>query len=158
MGLFDRSTEGYETAPMELTVERGRIIAFAESIGETNPVHLDPDAARAKGYPDLLAPPTFPVVLDMDAAHQTRRKGDPSLLDRIGADMRALLHGTESYDYHGPIFAGDTLILTSRVTGFSDAKRGALEIVHLEMEITHPERGRLVTARRDLIHRLEGAA
>ena len=156
MGIFDRSSEGYESPPVEITVERGAVAFFAETIGETNPIHSDVDAARAAGHPDVMAPATYPVVLDMAAAKAGARKGIAPLLTRINADMRVLLHGTETYDYHGPIFAGDTVEIISRVKGFTDAKGGALEIAHLEMEVRHPDRGTLSIARRDLIHRLGG--
>lgn len=154
MGVFDRTSAGYESAPVELTVERGAVSFFAETIGETNPIHSDVDAARAAGHPDVMAPATYPVVLDMAAARAGEKKGAPGLLEVIKADMRFLLHGNENYDYKGPIFAGDTVEVISRVNGFSDAKGGLLEIAHLEMEVRHPERGTLSIAHRDLIHRL----
>ena len=154
MGIFDRTSAGYESAPVEVTVERGPIAFFAETIGETNPIHFDVDAARAAGHPDVMAPATYPVVLDMAASKEGARKGQKDLLGLIAADMRYLLHGTENYSYSGPIYAGDTVEIISRIKGFSDAKGGALEIAHLEMEIRHPDRGTLAIATRDLIHRL----
>ena len=54
-GLFDRSTKGRTLAPVSVQVERGRIRFFAKSLGETDPIHFDIDAARAAGYPDLVA-------------------------------------------------------------------------------------------------------
>lgn len=154
MGLFDRSSAGYESTPIEITAERGAIAFFAETIGETNPIHFDVDAARKAGHPDVIAPATYPVVLEMAAAKEGLRKGQSPMIDVIAADMRYLLHGTEVYNYHGPIFARDTLQIVGRVTGFSDAKGGKLEIAHLEMEVRHATRGTLAVARRDLIHRL----
>lgn len=154
MGIFDRSSAGRETEPVNVVAERGAIAFFAETIGETNPIHFDLDAARAAGHPDIVAPATYPVVLDMAAAKEAARKGQKEVLELIGADMRYLLHGTESYEYHGAIFAGDTLEITGRVKGFSDAKDGALEIAHLEMEVRHAVRGTLAMVHRKLIHRL----
>ena len=154
MGIFDRSSAGHESAPVDVSVERGAIAFFAETIGETNPIHFDIDAAQAAGHPDVMAPATYPVVLDMAASKEAASKGHKDLLALIGADMRYLLHGTENYTYHGPIYAGDTVEVISRVKGFSDAKGGALEIAHLEMEVRHPQRGTLSIATRDLIHRL----
>ncbi|MEQ9695014.1 MaoC family dehydratase N-terminal domain-containing protein [Shimia sp. SDUM112013] len=154
MGIFNRSSAGHETPPIAVLVERGAVAFFSETIGEANPIHFDVDAARAAGHPDIMAPATYPVVLDMAAAKEGTRKGQVDLLSLIGADMRYLLHGTETYEYHGPIYAGETVKVISRVKGFSDAKGGALEIAHLEMELRHPERGTLAIATRDLIHRL----
>ncbi|WP_299354871.1 MaoC family dehydratase N-terminal domain-containing protein [uncultured Shimia sp.] len=154
MGIFNRSSAGYEAAPVEVQVERGAITFFAETVGETNPIHSDVAAARAAGHPDVVAPSTYPVVLEMAASKETERKGQQEVLNLIGADMRYLLHGTESYSYQGLIFAGDTIDIISRVKGFSDAKGGTLEIAHLELEIRHASRGTLAIAQRDLIHRL----
>lgn len=154
MGLFDRTTAGYESVPTSVRVERGALAFFAETIGETDPIHCDAGAARAAGHPDVVAPATYPVVLEMAAQKQAARTGATDIQDLIGVDNRYVLHGTEAYEYHGLIFAGDEVEVINRVTGFSDAKQGALEIAHLEMEIRHPERGTLAIAERKLIHRL----
>lgn len=154
MGRFNRDSEGARIGPFSVQVERGALAFFARTIGETDPVFWDPDAARAAGYPDIKAPPTYGAVLDMAASHEADRRGDTGALALIGADLRRLLHGAERYDYHGPIFAGDQVTLTTTVKGFSDASTGKLEFAHLQTTITHAERGDLVTIRRDLIHRL----
>jgi acyl dehydratase len=43
-------------------VGREKIREFAEVAGE-HPFHVDPEAARAAGYPDVIAPPTFAVII-----------------------------------------------------------------------------------------------
>ncbi|MFV0301178.1 MAG: MaoC family dehydratase N-terminal domain-containing protein [Paracoccus sp. (in: a-proteobacteria)] len=154
MGRFNRACEGQKIGPFPVEVERGALVFFARTIGETDPVHSDVAAARAAGHPDIVAPPTYGAVLDMAAAHDAARRGEEGALALIGADMRRLLHGAERFDYHGPIFAGDEVTLTTIVKGFSDARNGKLEFAHLETTISHAERGDLVTIRRDLIHRL----
>ena len=50
-------------------VGRGKIAEFATAIGAADPVHRDADAARAAGYPDVIAPPTFAIVLTLEAAN-----------------------------------------------------------------------------------------
>ncbi|MGR3713319.1 MAG: FAS1-like dehydratase domain-containing protein [Shimia sp.] len=154
MGIFDRTSEGHITDPVAVTLERGAIAFFAETIGETDPMHLDADAAQAAGHPDVLAPATYAVVVGTFAGQKAARQGKPDLLTLINGDLRVLLHGTEAYDYHGPMFAGDTVHVQNEVTGFTDAKGGKLEIAHVTTRITHPERGPLVTATRGIIHRL----
>ena len=47
------------TDPYE--VSRVKIAEFAGAIGDPNPVYRDRGAAQAAGYPDVIAPPTFPV-------------------------------------------------------------------------------------------------
>lgn len=154
VGIFDRSSKGQITPPIEVTLERGALQFFAETIGETNPIYLDVKAARAAHHPDILAPATYAVVVGALAGQQAKRMGQPDLLDLIHGDLRVLLHGSESYIYHGPLYAGDTVQVENEVTDFSDAKGGKLEIAHVTTRITHPERGLLVEASRAIIHQL----
>ena len=139
---------------MTVRIERGRIAFFAEVLGLTDRVHFDLEAARAEGHPDLVAPPSFATVIEAAANDELRRRGERSTLDRIGCDYRYLLHGDERYEYHGPIFAGDEVALTTTVTDFYDRKGGAMEFVTLRSVIEHATRGALVSATRSLLHRL----
>ncbi|MDA5557204.1 FAS1-like dehydratase domain-containing protein [Shimia sp. MMG029] len=154
MGIFDRTTKGQVTPTIEVALERGALQFFAETIGETDSLYLDPEAAQAAGHPDILAPATYAVVVGTLADQQARRAGQPDILARINGDLRVLLHGTESYTYHGPMYANDTVQVENEITDFTDAKSGALEIAHITTRILHPTRGLLVEASRSLIHRL----
>jgi hypothetical protein len=75
----------------------------------------------------------------------------PSL---IGCNFARLLHGEERYDYHGLIFAGDRLAVTTEIVDFEYKKGGALEFAHMRTEVRHAERGLLVVITRSLVHRL----
>ena len=44
---------------MTYAVGREKIREYALAVGETNPLHLDLEAARAAGHADLVAPPMF---------------------------------------------------------------------------------------------------
>ena len=55
MGRVYPATEPYE-------VGREKIREFADAIGDDNPAYRDKAAAKALGYPDVIAPPTFPIV------------------------------------------------------------------------------------------------
>ena len=153
-GLFNRATKGLKTEPAEFQVEAGRISFLAETLGETDPIHHDRNAARAAGHLDIVAPPTFVMVLDLETGRALERRGEPSIMSRIGCDYRRLLHGEERYDYHGLIFAGDRLTITTEVLDFEDKKGGALELAHMRSEIRHADRGLVATITRSLVHRL----
>ncbi|MDH6136526.1 acyl dehydratase [Kitasatospora sp. MAA4] len=92
------------TEPYE--VGREKIREFAVSIGDANPVYTDPEAAKALGYPDVIAPPTFPFVLSYRAAGQV--VGDPEL----GLDFSRVVHGDQRFVYTRPVRAGDRLTVT----------------------------------------------
>ena len=153
-GLFKRETKGKSLPPVTVSVERGRIRFFAQVLGETDPIHLDLDEARAKGHPDLVAPPSFFMVVEALANEERRRRGEVALAELIGCDYRYLLHGNEHYDYEQLIFAGDEVSLTTSIVDFYDKKGGAMEFVSIESVIEHAERGVLVRATRTLLHKL----
>lgn len=153
-GLFKRESKGRSTTPVSVSIERGRLRFFAQVLGDTDPIHIDPSHARAKGHPDLVAPPSFFMVVEALANEEARRRDEPSALDLVGADFRYLLHGTEQYRYDGLIFAGDEVSLTSRVLDFYDKKGGAMEFVEIESCVTHAQRGVLVRCTRTLLHKL----
>ena len=56
------STEPYE-------VGREKIREFADAIKDDSPLYRDAEAAKAAGYPDVIAPPTFAVILSMRVFH-----------------------------------------------------------------------------------------
>ena len=153
-GLFDRSTKGRRLPSVTVGVERGRMQFFAKILGETNPVYFDVAAARNAGYPDIIAPPSFFMVLEAAANELLKALGQFNSLQLIKCDYRYLLHGDEKYDYHGLIHAGDELAFGTRVVDFYDKKGGALEFATLESEVSHAERGLIVRSVRNLLHRL----
>lgn len=93
----------------DVLIERGRLRAFARAIDETSPVFTDVDAARAVGHPDLPMPPTFLFSLYLEATDPWGFLGD------IGADLRGLLHGEQSFTFHATLHAGDTVTLRPRI-------------------------------------------
>lgn len=95
------------TAPYE--VGREKIREFADAIADPNPAYREQPAAHALGYPDVIAPPTFAIVLTMRAAHQVIT--DPSL----GLDYSRVVHGDQRFVHHRPIRAGDQLQVTVTV-------------------------------------------
>ncbi|MEV5510457.1 MaoC family dehydratase N-terminal domain-containing protein [Streptomyces orinoci] len=96
------ATEPYE-------VGREKIREFAEAIGDTNPAYTDPEAARALGHPDVIAPPTFVFAITYRAAGQVVT--DPQL----GLDFSRVVHGDQQFAYTRPVRAGDRLSATSTI-------------------------------------------
>ena len=67
----DVSYEGRVYPPTEpYAVGREAIREFAAAVGASSPLHHDVAAARAAGYPDVVAPPTYAVVLAQRAESQ----------------------------------------------------------------------------------------
>ena len=79
---------GYPPHPL-YQVAREKIREFAEAIGATDPIHHDVEAARAAGYPDVVAPATFLTIIATAANRQVVL--DPGLgVDVGGGDVLSL--------------------------------------------------------------------
>jgi acyl dehydratase len=84
-------------------VGREKIREFAEAIGDPNPIYRDRAAAQALGYADVIAPPTFAIVLTLPAGGQVIH--DPE----FGIDYSRVVHGEQRFVHTRPITAGDVL-------------------------------------------------
>lgn len=90
-------------------VGRAKIAEFAAALGESDPVHRDPAAARALGHPDVIAPPTFAIVVSLGAADVVL--ADPD----VEFDYSRVVHGEQRFTHHRPIRAGDRLVATTSI-------------------------------------------
>ena len=90
-------------------VGREKVREFASAVFATAPLHHDVDEAVAAGYPDVVAPPTFPIVIQEKTLQQ--------LLSYPGAgiDFSRVVHGDQKFEYERPLVAGDEVIATLRV-------------------------------------------
>jgi acyl dehydratase len=113
---------GREYPPNEAyEVGREKLREFAEAVGATHPAHTDVDAARALGYPDVIAPPTFAVVVAQRA--ETQLIADPG----AGIDFSRVVHADERFIHHRPIHAGDRLVTVLHVDAVTE--RAGLSMV-----------------------------
>src|SRR3546814_15152396 len=96
---------------------KGQLKFFAHATGETNPIYFDEAAACAAGHPALPAPPTFAFSLALGAPPT---KGN--LLGDMGVDMQRILHGEQSFTYHRPIYAGETITLITTTSDIYEKK------------------------------------
>jgi len=108
-------------------VGRQKIAEFAAAIGSDDPAHHDPDAARALGHPDVIAPPTFAIIVAQRAEAVIVQ--DPE----SGIDYARVVHGEERFTHHRPIVAGDRLVATPHVDSVREA--GGHGMVSTRVEI-----------------------
>jgi acyl dehydratase len=100
--------------PVLYAVGREKIREYARAVGETNPLHLDVDAARAAGYADLVAPPMFAVVYSAPAVA-------PSIFDpEIELNFAMMVHGAQEFEWDAPVVAGDEISTTASVKDISE--------------------------------------
>jgi acyl dehydratase len=131
------------TAPY--LVGREKIREFARAVFATSPVNLDPEAARAAGYSDIVAPPTFPVVIQESTLAQLLAEPD------AGIDFSRVVHGDQRFTYTRPIIAGDELTATLSVASIKSL--GGHSMVTAESTIVDTAGEHVVTAISTLVVR-----
>jgi acyl dehydratase len=100
--------------PSLYAVGREKVKEFALATGETNPLYLDHEAARAAGYRDVVAPPMFAVVYGAAAM-------GPALFDpELGIDFARLVHGGQEFTWGPLVIAGDEVETTVSVASISE--------------------------------------
>jgi acyl dehydratase len=148
---LDPAFAGRSWPPTEpYLVGREKIREFATAIGATDAEYHDPEAARALGYPDVVAPPTFPIVVTMAANGQIMR--DPEL----GMDYTRVVHGDQKFSYVRPVVAGDTLVCVSTVEDIT--QRGGHDFITTRADVTTESGEPLLTAWMKLVQRGEERA
>jgi len=126
-------------------VGREKVREFARAVLATSPLNLDPEAARAAGYADVVAPPTFAVVVQERTL--ARLLGDPD----AGIDFSRVVHGDQRFTFTRPIVAGDELTATLTVTSVKSL--GGHSMVTAESAIVDSDGAHVVTAISTLVVR-----
>ncbi len=134
------------TAPYE--VSRVKVAEFADAIGDPNRVFYDLAAAQAAGYPDVIAPPTFAVVVAM--ASSRTAVGDPGL----GLNYAMVVHGEQRFDYSRPLHAGDVVTAQSTISAIREV--GSITMLTTETQIRTVDGEHVCTGFSTLVER--GAA
>jgi acyl dehydratase len=124
---------GRTAPPVTYEIERGHIRRFADAIGDPDPIY--------RGEGRVPAPPTFATAL---------RPNDPR--EGLDIDFRKLLHGEQEFSYARPLYAGDRITLTARISDASvkEGKSGAMDLMTVESRAVD-ERGELVFTARSLV-------
>lgn len=134
----------YPPTPSYL-VGREKVREFARAVQSEARIHHDPEFARAAGFADVVAPPTFPIVVQDLTLQQL-------LADRDAAvDFSRVVHGDQRFTYSRPIVAGDELTGTMTVT--SVKQLGGNSMVTSSTEIVDAAGAHVVTATSTLVVR-----
>jgi acyl dehydratase len=99
-------------------VGRENVREYAYAVGENDARCLDPEAARAAGFADVVAPPMFAAVYCGPAV-------GPAILDPVvGLDFARMVHGAQAFTWHEPVVAGDEI--TTEAAYEETSERGGL--------------------------------
>ena len=94
---------GKQFDPVVYAVGREKVKEYARAVGETNPLYLDFEAARAAGYPDVVAPPMFAVVYSAPAMA-------PAIFDPdVAMNFALMVHGGQEFRWDQLVVAGDEI-------------------------------------------------
>jgi acyl dehydratase len=115
-------------------VGREKVREYAHAVGETDQRYLDPEAARAAGFADVVAPPMF-------AAVYAGRAVFPAIMDS-GLDFSRMVHGAQEFTWHEPVVAGDEITTEAELEDASE--RGGLKFYVFRTTSTN-QRGELVS-------------
>ena len=126
-------------------VGREKIREFARAVLATHPINFDVNSAREAGYSDVVAPPTFPIVVAEKTLAQLLAQPD------AGIDFSRVVHGDQRFTYSRPIVAGDEL--TAQLTVESIKSLGGHTMVTAVTEMVDASGSHVVTATSTLVVR-----
>jgi acyl dehydratase len=126
-------------------VSRVKIAEFAAAIGDASPLCRDRAAAQAAGYPDVVAPPTFAIVIT--AADSARLIADPGL----GVNYGMVVHGEQSFAYDRPLRAGDVVVAQTTIESIRQIR--SMTTMATTTEITTVDGEHVCTAHSTLVER-----
>jgi acyl dehydratase len=126
-------------------VSRVKIAEFADAIGEPSPLCRDRSAAQAAGYPDVIAPPTFAIVVT--AASTAKLIADPGL----GVNYAMVVHGEQSFTHSRPLRAGDVVVTQSTIESIKQI--GSMTTMATVTEVRTVDGENVCTTRSTLVER-----
>jgi acyl dehydratase len=124
---LNQSLKGKTYPELTFEVERDRVNQFAMAVGEDDARFTDPQTARAEGFPEQLAFPTFPTVLQILTSAQV------VVDEQLGLDYSRVVHGEQAYEWRRPIVVGDRLRVAPRIADVY--AKGPNEFLVIEAEI-----------------------
>ena len=130
---------GKTYAPVTYAVGREKVREYAHAVGETNPLYLDVEAARAAGHRDVVAPPMFAVVYASPAVI-------PAFFDpAVGMDFARMVHGGQELTWGPLVVAGDEITTEVEVADISE--RGGVSFFVFESRSDNQDGERVCTGR-----------
>ena len=114
-------------------VSRVKIAEFAQAIGDLSPLCRDRQAAQAAGYPDVIAPPTFAIVISMASS------GHAIADDDLGLDYSMVVHGEQRFEHTRPLHAGDVVVAQTTITDITPRRTMTMLTTRTDISTTGGE-------------------
>lgn len=141
-----RELIGKETEATTVTINPESSKAFAKVVGELDPLYHDEAAARAAGYANVLAPPTYPIAFMAESMN-------PELFFELELNLPSIVHGEQEFLYFQPIVTGVELTMKGRIADMWEktGRSGTLDFVVMEAEASDQQGKPVYTSRITLI-------
>ena len=114
-------------------VSRVKIAEFAQAIGDPSPLCRDREAAQAAGYPDVIAPPTFAIVISMASSGHAIADED------LGLDYTMVVHGEQRFEHARPLHAGDVVVAQTTITDITPRRTMTMLTTRTDISTTGGE-------------------
>jgi acyl dehydratase len=151
---------GDSSVPATATIDGMLSRRYARAIGDDNPLYLDAEYARSKGFDDVVVPPNFlPSYMDWTDGgpeEELRRDGTPTHeMQWVPLEGVRLMGGGEEMTFHQPVTAGTEVVFTSTLDDVSsrESKSGLMLILKIRNEYVSSAGERLLTSVRTVLGR-----
>jgi acyl dehydratase len=142
---LNQSLKGKEYQEVSFAVERDQVLQFADAVAEDAAPFREAAAAKAAGYPEQLAPPTFVTKIQIMASAQV-------VLDQeLGLNYMLVVHGEQEFEWRRPVVVGDQLRATPRIADIY--AKGPHEYLVIEAEVKDPAGETVAVSRSTLLSR-----
>ena len=163
----DKSVIGQCTGRWKVVIERGPVSNFAKAVTDSSPVYQDVTAAKAAGFDNIPAPPTWAFAMnnwgvfpeDQPEDNPAKPGGTSPVMQIMGGLMAKggmILHGEQEFTYHRPLSVGDVLVGEGTVVDLyeKEAKGKTMTFLVTENAFKDEKTGEpVVSTRMNLIHR-----
>jgi acyl dehydratase len=130
-------------------VGREKVREYAKAVQSDDPLHFSEEAAKAAGYPDVVAPLTFIAVAGRQVQLEIFEQFD------VGINMSRVIHRDQKILFHRPIFAGDKLYFETWLDSVLES-HGTV-IIEMRSEVTDAEGEPVMTTIVTMIGEAAGA-
>jgi acyl dehydratase len=142
---LNQSLKGKEYPDVEFTVERDQVLQFAEAISEDAAPFREAESARAAGYPEQVAPPTFVTKVQIMSSAQVVTDQE------LGLNYMLVVHGEQEFEWRRPVVVGDQLRATPRIADIF--AKGPHEYLVIEAEVKDASGETVAVSRTTLLSR-----
>ena len=114
---------GKKYSPIQFNVEKQRLKFFSKATGQSDPIYFDEAIAKEKGFPSIVAPPTFLTTIGYE------KENPYDYLEDLGISIARILSAGQKYYYFHLIFGGDVILMESEIQDIYVKKGGKLQFI-----------------------------